>query len=121
MNVPTSNHRFIVLDKAIKAATLILEIVEQVPPDLNDLARQLRRSATAVPANLAEGNGKPIRARRHSWNIALTEAQEADAELRMLMGRKAVDLEKAMRAWYLMDEVRAMTYRLLNPKERSWT
>ena len=46
-----------------------------------DLARQLRKSSTAVPLNLAEGSGSRGGRRRHSYDCALGEARETLANL----------------------------------------
>jgi four helix bundle protein len=46
-----------------------------------DLARQLRRSSTAVPLNVAEGSGLRAGRRRQSYDYALGEARETLANL----------------------------------------
>jgi four helix bundle protein len=46
-----------------------------------DLARQLRRSSTAVPLNVAEGCGLRGGRRRQSYDYALGEARETLATL----------------------------------------
>ena len=46
-----------------------------------DLARQLRRSSTAVPLNVAEGSGLRGGRRRQSYDYALGEARETMANL----------------------------------------
>ncbi len=46
-----------------------------------DLARQLRKSSTAVPLNLAEGSGSRGGRRCHSYDNALGEARETLANL----------------------------------------
>ena len=46
-----------------------------------DLARQLRRSSTAVALNLAEGSGTRGGRRRQSYDYALGEARETLANL----------------------------------------
>jgi four helix bundle protein len=46
-----------------------------------DLARQLRRSSTAVPLNTAEGSGSRGGRRRLSYEHALGEARETLANL----------------------------------------
>ena len=73
------------------------------------------RSATSVPANLAEGHGRVGRDRAHFWRIAYASAKEVDSHLRLLLGAEAVNRQRATVALDLFDEVRAMTWRLLNP------
>jgi four helix bundle protein len=46
-----------------------------------DLARQLRRSSTSVPLNVAEGSGSRAGRRRLSYEHALGEARETLANL----------------------------------------
>ena len=46
-----------------------------------DLARQLRKSSTSVPLNVAEGSGLRAGRRRQSYDYALGEARETLANL----------------------------------------
>ena len=67
-----------------------------------------------MPANLAEGHGRSGRDRLHFWRIAYASAKEADSHLRLLEKAGAINGAKAERAIQDFDEVRAMTWRLLN-------
>jgi four helix bundle protein len=80
------------------------------------LADQVIRSASSVAANLAEGSGRSGRDQLHYWRIAYGSAKEVDTHLRLLVGAKATDIEQATTALELLDDVRAMTWRLLHPK-----
>ena len=80
------------------------------------IADQVIRSASSVPANLSEGHGRIGRDRFHHWRIAYGSAKEVDGHLRLLSQAGAIDTAKAITALDLFDEVRAMTWRLLNPK-----
>jgi four helix bundle protein len=73
------------------------------------------RSASSVPANLAEGHGRSGRDRQHHWRIAYASAKEVDSHLRLLAAAGAVHDIRVERALETFDEVRAMTWRLLNP------
>ena len=106
----------IVYRKAIKAAGIAIELARRVPAPLRSLADQLIRSACSVPANLAEGHGRLGRDRLHHWRISYASAKEVDCHLRLLCISGAVPSGKATRALQLFDEVRAITWRLLNPK-----
>jgi len=112
--LPTSN--LTAYRKAIEAAGLAIELVKRVPAPLKGLADQVIRSASSVPANLAEGHGRNGRDRAHHWRIAYASAKEVDCHLRLLSITGAVHRGKAMTALQLFDEVRAMTWRLLHPK-----
>jgi four helix bundle protein len=69
-----------------------------------------------VPANLAEGHGRSGRDRLHFWRIAYASAKEFDSHLQLLAGAGVIDQSKANTTLKLFDQVRAMTWRLLNPK-----
>jgi four helix bundle protein len=75
----------------------------------------LIRSASSVPANLAEGHGRSGRDRQHHWRIAYASAKEVDSHLKLLAAAGAIDKVKTERVMQGFDEVRAMTWRLLNP------
>jgi len=111
--LPTSN--LTAYRKAIEAAGLAIELVKRVPAPLKSLADQVIRSASSVPANLAEGHGRNGRDRSHHWRIAYASAMEVDCHLRLLCSTGAVPRGKATTALQLFDEVRAMTWRLLHP------
>jgi len=87
-----------------------------VPAPLKSLADQVIRSASSVPAELAEDHGQLGRDRIHHWRIAYASAKEVDCHLRLLAQASAVDGSQAGKAIGLFDEVRAMTWRLLHPK-----
>jgi four helix bundle protein len=102
--------------KALAAAGLAIRLVTRVPPPLKPNAEQAIRAAASVPANLAEGHGRCGRDRHHLWRIAYASANEVDSHLRLLALAGAVDGGRAAAALQAFDEVRAMTWRLLNPK-----
>jgi len=101
--------------KAIEPAGTAIDLVKRVPAPLKSLADQVIRSASSVPANLAEGHGRNGRDRAHHWRIAYASAKEVDCHLRLLFVAGAVHRGKATTALQLFDEVRAMTWRLLHP------
>jgi four helix bundle protein len=108
--------RFDVLDKAIRAAGIAISLVMRVPAPLKPVADQVIRSASSVPANLAEGAGRFGRDRTHHWRIAYASAKEVDSHLRLLCLSGAIKGDNATTALNLFDDVRAMTWRLLHPK-----
>ena len=111
--LPRNN--LIATEKAIEAASTAIALVIRVPAPLKSLADQVIRSASSVPANLAEGHGRSGRDRMHHWRISYRSAKEVDTHLRLLAGAGAIDIGRAAKAIQLFDEVRAMTWRLLNP------
>ena len=108
------NH-LIVYGRAIEAAGEAISLVRQVPAPLKNLADQVIRSASSVPANIAEGHGRTGRDRLHHWRIADGSAKEVDGHLRLLIHAGAIDSTRAGAWQQLFDEVRAMTWRLLHP------
>ncbi len=103
--------------KALKAAGIAISLVLRVPAPLKSLADQVIRSASSVPANLSEGHGRSGRDRMHHWRIAYGSAKEVDTHLRLLVGAGAINASQADSAIRLFDNVRAMTWRLLHPKQ----
>ena len=81
---------------------------------MKSIADQVIRSASSVPANLAEGHGRTGRDRLHFWRIAYASAKEVESHLRLLAMTGTIDGEKANQALSVFDEVRAMTWRLVN-------
>ena len=55
--------------------------IERIARFDRDLARQLRKSSTSVPLNVAEGSGLRGGRRRQSYEYALGEARETLANL----------------------------------------
>ena len=108
--------RFDALEKATTAAGIAISLVIRVPAPLKPIADQIIRSASSVPANLAEGAGRSGRDRLHHWRIAYGSAKEVDTHLRLLAGAGALNSRMAERSLSLFDRVRAMTWRLLHPK-----
>jgi four helix bundle protein len=111
------NTNFIALDKALEAAGVAIALVMRVPAPLKSIADQVIRSASSVPANLAEGHGRSGRDRLHFWRIAYASAKEADSHLRLLAQAGAVKRAKVAEALDTFDEVRAMTWCLLNSRK----
>jgi four helix bundle protein len=108
--------RFDAHHKALKAAGIAISLVMRVPAPLKSIADQVIRSASSVPANLAEGAGRSGRDRLYHWRIAYGSAKEIDTHLRLLVGTGSINKSRAKAAIDLFDDVRAMTWRLLHPK-----
>ncbi len=101
---------------ALEAAGAAIKLVMTLPAPLKPIGDQVIRSASSVPANLAEGHGRTGRDRAHLWRIAYASAKEVDSHLRLLLATGAVNRSAAQTAIDGFDRVRAMTWRLLNGK-----
>ena len=102
--------------KALEAAGIAIKLVMRVPAPLRSIADQVIRSASSVPANLAEGHGRIGRDRSNHWRSAYASAKEVDSHLTLLAHAGAINRNRALDAINAFDQVRAMTWRLLNPK-----
>jgi four helix bundle protein len=116
MSNALTNTNLVAHKKALEAAGAAIALVTRIPAPLKSIADQVIRSASSVPANLAGGHGRTGRDRLHFWRIAYASAKEADSHLRLLVRTGAVNCTKANVALGVFDEVRAMTWRLLNPR-----
>ena len=103
-------------EMAVEAAGIAILLVMRVPAPLKSIADQVIRSASSVPANLAEGHGRIGRVRMNYWRIAYASAKEVDSHLRLLAQAGAVNRSRTNDALEAFDQVRAMTWRLLNPR-----
>ncbi len=70
MSNALANTNLIAHEKALAAAGDAIALVLRVPAPLKSIADQVIRSASSVPANLAEGHGWSWRDRVHFWRIA---------------------------------------------------
>ena len=111
-----SSHHLKVIDVALRAAGSAIALVQKIPGSYRSLKDQVIRSASSVPANLAEGHGRSGRDRQYHWRVALGSAREVDVHIRVLIMAGVVDPQKADEALQLFDSVRAMTWRLMHPK-----
>ncbi len=116
MSIAVSETKLIAHEKALEAAGIAVKLVIRVPSPLKSIADQVIRSASSVPANFAEGHGRSGRDRLHFWRIAYASAKEVDSHLRLLAHAGVVNCVAAEKVIESFDEVRAMTWRLLNPR-----
>ncbi len=115
MSNAATNTNLIAHSKALEAAGIAIKLVMRVPAPLKSIADQVIRSASSVPANLAEGHGRVGRDRSYHWRIAYASAKEVDSHFKLLAHTGAINRYGASDAMNAFDQVRAMTWRLLNP------
>ena len=114
MSKAVAETRLVAHEKAVEAAGKAIALVMRVPAPLKSIADQLIRSASSVPANLAEGRGRSGRARQNHWRIAYASAKEVDSHLSLLAHTGVISQAKANAALDAFDEVRAMTWSLMH-------
>jgi four helix bundle protein len=114
MSNALTNTKLVAHEKALEAAGDAVTLAMRVPAPLKSIADQAIRSANSVAANLAEGQGRTGRDRLHFWRIAYASAKEVDSHLRLLAQAGAINRSQTVKALSNFDEVRAMTWRLLN-------
>ncbi len=74
------------------------------------------RAASSVPANVAEGQGRSGQHRLYHWRVAYGSARELAVHLTLLSDAGAIDAAAARRVLALLDEVRAMLWRMTHPR-----
>ncbi len=102
-----------VLAKALEAAGIAIALAGSVKSPLRSLADQVVRAAASVPANIAEGEGRSGKDRSYHWRVAYGSGKELDVHLRLLLTSGSVDATRTARALVLLDEVRAMLWRII--------
>ncbi len=101
---------------ALEAAGAVLRLVARAPSEVKSLAEQVRRAACSVALNLAEGHGRFGGDRRYHYGVAYGSAKEAGCALELLAAGGFVDASDAAKVAGMLDEVRAMTWRLIHPR-----
>jgi len=77
------------------------------------LSDQVRRAASSVALNLAEGRRRSGADRTHCWRIAAGSAEELRAALRVALAWGALENRDVSQALELLDRVLAMLWRLV--------
>ena len=80
------------------------------------LADQLRRAATSVPLNVAEGRERGGRDREYHYRVALGSAAEVVSALRIARDWGYVEEAEVEEAMAGLDRVRPMLWRLTHPR-----
>jgi four helix bundle protein len=102
-----------------KAHLFTLNVYEETKlfpkEELYSLTNQLRRAASSIPANIAEGCGKNTNSEfTHFLNISLGSANEAEYFLILSKNLKYLIEEKISQLYNLINEVKRMSIALIN-------
>ena len=87
-------------------------LCEQIARSSADLADQLRRAATSVMLNLAEGVRRTGRDKKRAYRIAAAEAQETKITLEVALAWGLLDDAQVAAVRALADRVGRVTYAL---------
>lgn len=105
-----------VWEKAHKFTLGVYEASKAFPKDeLYSLTNQLRRAASSIPANIAEGSGKNTQAEfAHFLNIALGSANESEYFLILSRDLNYLNPNKFNELYDSINEIKAMLISLIN-------
>ena len=99
-------------DRSLQLLRAVLPALKALTSHDPELAKQLRRAAQSVGQNIAEGNRRTGKDRRHLFRIALGSAAEVTSQLEQGVMLEYFEPSLVAEALELADRVRAMTYRL---------
>lgn len=105
-----------VWEKAHQFTLFVYETSKSFPKEeLYALVSQLRRAASSIPANIAEGCGKNSPAEfAHYLNIALGSANESEYFLILSKDLKYIKQEEFENMALVINEIKAMLISLIN-------
>jgi four helix bundle protein len=103
---------FDALNVALVLVSLLRKVLAQILLKDPDLARQIRKAASSIPLNLAEGRERAGRDRVHHYRIAFGSAAELAAALAVAEAWGYAEVEDLEEARAAIDRVRAMLWRL---------
>ena len=101
---------FDALENARRIIHQLSALVAEIARHDADLARQLRKAATSIPFNVAEGRQRAGKDREHHYRVALGSAAEAVEALHVALAWRYI--ADAGEALALLDRGRAMLWRL---------
>ena len=103
---------FDALDVALEMIRRLADLNAAISRSDPDLARQIRRAASSVPLNLAEGRQRVGRDRIHLYRVAAGSAAETRTALEIARAWRYVAADEIEGAIALCDRVQAMLWRL---------
>ena len=103
---------FVAFDVAVELVGSVREVIGRVGQRDPDLARQIRRAASSVALNVAEGNRRAGRDRRYAFRVAAGSADEVRAALRVAEAWGYLDGASIAAPLALADRVCALLWRL---------
>ena len=108
--------KFVALNVALEWVVSLRGVVDAIGRRDRDLADKIRRAASSVPLNLAEGSRRAGKDRAHFFRIAAGSAAEARAALDVAVAWKYIAVEQLAQSSALLDRVLALCWRLTHVK-----
>ena len=103
-----------VVDTAVDVVRDVAGAVHGVRGRHADLVDQLLRASESVALNLAEGAGRTGRDKPYHYGVAYASAGEAVTAIRLLAACRALDPGAASDLQRRLDQVRAISWRLIH-------
>jgi four helix bundle protein len=108
--------RFVLYDVGVECVRSLREPVERVRLHDPNLADQLRRAASSMVLNIAEGRWRAGKDRSNRFRIAAGSASEVQACLELAHAWGLLPTDVLSKPLEMTDRVLAMTWRVLNPR-----
>ncbi len=116
MNTRTSLLRFDVFVVSLDALRGLRAPIAAVRRHDADLCKQLRKAATSVSLNIAEGRRRRGGDKSHLWRVASGSADEIIAALLAAEALGYLEMEGLEDTLEKLDRVQAMLWRLIHPR-----
>jgi four helix bundle protein len=107
---------FDALEVALQINRVVAPLAREIAQHDPDMARQIRKAAQSIPANLAEGRKRVGRDRLHLFRVANGSAAEVKVTLASAEAWGFVDTAALAEPLELLDRELAMTWRLTHPR-----
>ena len=104
--------KFKVLEMAKMVAKETIELTKKLNYDSAELKKQLIRSVTSIPLNIAEANGRRGKDRKYHFNVAYSSAKESIVNLELLIMLGAICENRAKICLSNLDQICAILYKL---------
>jgi four helix bundle protein len=103
---------FQALEVSLELVRSLRRPVERLRVRDRDLSDQIRRAASGISLNLAEGRRRAGGDRAHHWRIAAGSAEEVRTALRVAVAWGDLSAAEVSEAFLLLDRLLAMLWRL---------